>query len=82
MKQGIADAALDKEPKVDASTYFPRIQELQNARVAAATELEKKASEEYLAKAATDKNAQKMASGLIYSVVTEGTGASPKASTS
>lgn len=79
VKQGIADAALEKEPKVDAGTYFPRIQELQNARVAAATELEKKAGEEYLAKAAAESGAQKTASGLVYSVMSEGSGASPKA---
>ncbi|MBB6094713.1 FKBP-type peptidyl-prolyl cis-trans isomerase [Povalibacter uvarum] len=79
VKAGIADAALHKEPKLDASTYFPRIQELQNARVAAAGEKEKKAGEEYLAKAATESGAQKTASGLVYKQVSEGTGASPKA---
>lgn len=79
VKAGIADAALHKEPKLDASTYFPRIQELQNTRVAAAGEKEKKAGEEYLAKAATESGAQKTASGLIYKQVSEGSGASPKA---
>jgi len=80
VKAGISDAALHKEPKLDPTTYFPKIQELQNQRVAAASELEKKAGEEYLTKAAAEKGAQKTGSGLVYSVITEGTGPSPKAS--
>ena len=79
VKAGLSDAALHKEPKLDASSYFPKIQELQNARAAAASELEKKSGDDYLAKAATEQGAQKTASGLIYSVITEGTGASPQA---
>ena len=54
VKVGFADAALHKDPKLDASTYFPKIQELQNTRIAAASEKEKKAGEEFLNKAATE----------------------------
>lgn len=79
VKDGLSDVALHKEPKLDASTYFPKIQELQNARVAAAGELEKKAGEEYLTKAGGEQGAQKTASGLVYKVITEGTGPSPQA---
>jgi FKBP-type peptidyl-prolyl cis-trans isomerase FkpA len=79
VKVGLADAALHKEPKLEASTYFPKIQELQNKRIAAASEKEKKAGEEFLTKAASEKGAQKTASGLVYSVIKEGTGPSPQA---
>lgn len=79
VKAGLGDVALHKEPKLDASTYFPKIQELQNARLAASSEIEKKAGEEFLTKAAAEKGAQKTASGLVYSTITEGTGPSPQA---
>lgn len=79
VKAGLGDVALHKEPKLDASTYFPKIQELQNARLTASSAIEKQAGEAYLAKAATEKGAQKTASGLVYSVITEGTGPSPQA---
>jgi len=80
VKAGFADAALHKEPKIgDPTTYFPKIQELQEQRLAAAAEIEKKAGEEYLAKAAAEQGARKTDSGLVYSVITEGTGASPQA---
>ena len=48
-------------------------------RVAAASEKEKKAGEEFLTKAATEQGAQKTASGLVYSVIKEGTGPAPQA---
>jgi FKBP-type peptidyl-prolyl cis-trans isomerase FkpA len=79
VKAGLGDVALHKEPKLDASTYFPKIQELQNARLAASSEIEKKAGEALLAKAAAEQGAQKTASGLVYSTITEGTGPSPQA---
>ncbi len=80
VKAGLSDSALHKDPKVDIQSYFPQIQELQNKRVAAAAEVEKKAGEEFLAKAAAEKDVKKTESGLVYAVVAEGTGASPAAS--
>lgn len=80
VKAGLEDSALHKDPKVeDIQSYLPKIQQLQNTRVAAAGELEKKAGEEFLTKAATEQGAQKQPSGLIYTVITEGTGPTPKA---
>lgn len=79
VKAGLGDVALHKEPKLDASTYFPKIQELQNARLTASSAVEKQAGEAFLTKAAAEKGAQKTASGLVYSVITEGTGPSPQA---
>ncbi|HKE94432.1 MAG TPA: FKBP-type peptidyl-prolyl cis-trans isomerase [Povalibacter sp.] len=80
VKAGFSDAVLHKKASFDASTYIPKIQQLQQTRVAAATEREKKASTEFLTKAAAEKGAQKLPSGLIFTVLTEGTGPSPKAS--
>lgn len=78
VKAGFSDSALHKEPKLDAQAYFPQIQELQNTRLAAAAEAEKKAGEEFLNKAAAETGAHKTESGLVYTVVSEGTGPSPK----
>jgi FKBP-type peptidyl-prolyl cis-trans isomerase FkpA len=48
--------------------------------MAQAVERDKEAGAAYLAKAATEEGAIKTDSGLVYKVVTEGTGASPKSS--
>lgn len=79
VKAGLGDVALHKEPKLDASTYFPKIQELQNTRMAAAAEVEKQSGDAYLAKVAAEKGAQTTATGLVYSVISEGTGPAPLA---
>jgi FKBP-type peptidyl-prolyl cis-trans isomerase len=80
VQQGFADVAANKDPKLDVNSYFPKIQELQTTRQTAAAAVEKKAGEEFLAKAAAVKGAKKTASGLVYSSIKEGTGATPKAS--
>ena len=79
VKVGLNDAALHKDSKVDMATYMPKVQALHTTRMAAAGELEKKAGEEFLTKAASEKGAQKLPSGLVYNVITEGTGPSPQA---
>jgi FKBP-type peptidyl-prolyl cis-trans isomerase FkpA len=77
VQRGIADTAANKEAKVDIQSYFPKIQELQNSRQAAAMEVEKKAGDAYLAKAAAEKGATKTASGIIYTPIKVGAGATP-----
>ncbi|HEY4366332.1 MAG TPA: FKBP-type peptidyl-prolyl cis-trans isomerase [Steroidobacteraceae bacterium] len=79
VKAGFSDVALHKKTQLEPSDYFPKLQELQTTRLAAAAAVEKKAGEEYLAKAAAAPGATKTASGLIYTVIKEGTGATPKA---
>jgi len=79
VKEGLSDGALNKEKKVDLETYGPKIQQMQQARAAAAAETEKKASQAFLDKAAKEKGATKTASGLIYSEIKPGTGEQPKA---
>lgn len=79
VKAGFADVALHKTPAIEPSTYFPKIQALQETRSAVAAVAEKKSGEAFLAKAATGKDAKKTASGLVYTPIKVGTGASPKA---
>jgi FKBP-type peptidyl-prolyl cis-trans isomerase FkpA/FKBP-type peptidyl-prolyl cis-trans isomerase FklB len=78
VKAGISDGVL-KKPRVDMQTYGPKLQELAKQRTASAATTEKKASEQFLAKAAGEKGAKNTASGLIYTEITPGKGESPKA---
>lgn len=80
VKAGFTDSALHRDLKIeDPTAYFPKIQQLQEERLAAAAEVEKKAGDAYLAKAAAENGARKTDSGLVYSVISEGTGPSPQA---
>ncbi|MEO7144547.1 MAG: FKBP-type peptidyl-prolyl cis-trans isomerase [Bryobacteraceae bacterium] len=78
VKRAMADAAAGK-PAVDVSEWGPKIAPLAHTRSARVMEKEKAASMAYLAKAAAAPGAEKTESGLIYSELTPGTGASPKA---
>lgn len=79
VKAGLSDGVLNKTPKVELETYGPKIQELQNTRVAVVAEREKKAGKTYADKAAGAKGATRSASGLVYIPIKAGSGASPKA---
>lgn len=79
VQQGFADGALKKKIDMDIQSYFPKIQELQTARVAKAAEGEKKSGEEYLAKAATEQGARQTPTGLVYKEEKAGTGPNPAA---
>ncbi len=76
---GIADGVLKREPKVVMQEFMPKVQQLQQARLAVVSDAEKKAGAEFLTKAATEKGATKTDSGLVFSTITEGKGPSPKA---
>jgi FKBP-type peptidyl-prolyl cis-trans isomerase FkpA len=76
---GIADGLGGKTPKVDLATYGPKLQDLAKARSAQVAEIEKKASEDYLKKAAAEKGAVKTESGLIFKDESPGSGANPTA---
>ncbi len=80
VQAGFADGALKKKIDMDIQSYFPKIQELQTARVEKAAEAEKKTGEAYLAKAATEQGAKQTPSGLVYSETKAGEGAVPKSS--
>ena len=79
VEQGMTDGVLNKPRKVELQTYGPKLQELQRTRMAAAAANEKKASQPFLAKAAAEKDAKKLASGVIVTTLKPGSGASPAA---
>lgn len=79
VKQGMNDALSGKKPEVELNDYNPRIQELARARRKAAGEKQVGAGKEFLEKAAKEKGAVKTDSGMVYTQLTEGKGASPKA---
>jgi FKBP-type peptidyl-prolyl cis-trans isomerase FkpA len=76
--EGLSDAVLGKDSKVDFATYEPKIQSLAQERMSAAADEEKKASKAFLDKMAMEKGAERSASGVIYIPEVVGTGASPK----
>jgi FKBP-type peptidyl-prolyl cis-trans isomerase FkpA/FKBP-type peptidyl-prolyl cis-trans isomerase FklB len=75
----MSDGVMKKAQKVDLPTYGPKIQELQKTRMTALAASEKKAGEAYVAKAAAEKDAKKLPSGVIITTLKAGTGASPAA---
>jgi FKBP-type peptidyl-prolyl cis-trans isomerase FkpA len=79
VEAGLVDGALNREKKVDLATYGPKLDQLRSTRSASQAAGEKKASEPFLAKAAAEKGAVKLPSGLIYTEIKPGTGPSPAA---
>jgi FKBP-type peptidyl-prolyl cis-trans isomerase FkpA/FKBP-type peptidyl-prolyl cis-trans isomerase FklB len=79
VKAGLTDGILHKPPKADLQTYGPKIQVLQNTRLAAAAAIEKKVGQAFLDKAATEQGATKTPSGLIITTLKPGGGPSPNA---
>jgi FKBP-type peptidyl-prolyl cis-trans isomerase FkpA len=80
VKAGLDDGARDR-PKLEQDAMealVPKLQELQTKRVEAASAREKETGAAYLTKAAAEKGATKLPSGLIYTVTKEGTGETPK----
>ncbi len=71
VKAGVADGAKGKTPKFDPQQYFPKLQEMQKTRSAAASKV-------ILDKAAAEKGAKRTASGLIITTLKEGKGVAPK----
>ena len=79
VKAGLTDGVLNRKPQADIETFGPKIQALAQARASAGAEAEKKASAGFLEKAAAEKGAVKLPSGVIYSEIKPGTGDPPKA---
>ncbi len=72
LQAGLADGLLAREPRIALETYGPKIADLQHTRVAAA-------SQPFLDRAAAEKGATKTASGLIITMLQDGTGPAPAA---
>ena len=70
---------LKRPENVNVQEFMPKVEQLAQTRLAATSESEKKAGAEFLAKAAAEKGAVKTNSGLVFSTIKAGTGASPKA---
>jgi FKBP-type peptidyl-prolyl cis-trans isomerase FkpA len=79
LKKALTDAAAGK-PALDAATWMPKVGALAGARGTRAAEKQKTASKAYLAKCAAEPGAVKTESGIVYTQLRAGTGASPKAS--
>ena len=77
VEQGMVDGVMKKPQKVELQTYGPKIQELQKTRMTALAATEKKSGEAYLVKAAAEKDAKKLPSGVIVTTLKPGTGPSP-----
>ena len=77
VKQGLADSVSNPKSDFSPETMMPKVQELARTRALARAEQEKKKGEEFVAKAAAEPGATKLPSGLVYTSITEGTGASP-----
>ncbi len=79
VQAGLVDGVQDKASIKDPDAYVPRLQELQNTRMAAGADKEKAAGAAFLARAAAEQGATKTASGIVIRTLTAGTGASPTA---
>ena len=79
VKAGMTDGVLNKKPKVDVNEYRIKIQELQKTRLAAVAENEKKAGKAYADKLAAQKGVTRTPSGMLFSDIKKGSGATPAA---
>jgi FKBP-type peptidyl-prolyl cis-trans isomerase FkpA len=78
VQKGINDSVNGKKLVVEPEAYQQKIGEFAQARMKTAAEKEKTRSKEFLEKAAKESGAKKTESGLIYTVIKEGTGKQPK----
>jgi FKBP-type peptidyl-prolyl cis-trans isomerase FkpA len=79
VQQGMADANAGKKLAAEPEANMQKLGLLAQARMVRTTEKQKELSKVFLEKAATEKGAQKTASGMIYTEIKAGTGAQPKA---
>lgn len=79
LEQGLADGLLGRPARVPLETYAAKIQALASERMKVAAEAEKRASAEFLKKAAGEKGAVQTPSGLIYTETKPGKGDHPAA---
>ena len=77
VKQGLTDSVSNPKSEFNPETMMPKVQELARSRAMVRSEEEKKKGQEYADKAAAEAGATKLPSGLVYTSITEGTGATP-----
>lgn len=78
VKRAISDGAAGK-PALDVNEWGPKVQTLARDRAARTTAREKASAAAYLSKAALAPGAVRTESGLVYTELAAGQGASPKA---
>lgn len=78
-RKGFVDTLSGAAPAVEIEKFEQRFQELAQARMQIAAAEAQKKGEAYLAAAAQEAGAVKTDSGLVYRVLTAGTGARPQA---
>jgi len=79
VKMGLEDSVRGKPPQVDLRTYGPKIDELARTRSAAKAKAQREKDKPFLEKAAREKGAQILPSGVVYAELKAGSGASPSA---
>lgn len=79
IQEGIADVALGREPKVDLTEWAPRLQAFAQQRLTELAAVEAGESATFLDAEAALPDRTRTDSGLIYSEIVTGTGASPVA---
>jgi len=79
VKAGFADGVLQNKPTAEPQEFYPKIRELQTVRMAALAAKEKEAGQAFIDKAAAEKGATKLPSGIVITTIKDGTGASPAA---
>ena len=79
IERGLEDGSTGKKAQIDVDKQMDAVNKLAQKRSSAAADKEKTAGREYADKAAKDKGAQKLPSGVIYEVLKPGNGASPQA---
>jgi len=78
VEQGLSDGVAGDNLKVDMEAFGPKIQAFAKDRATKAAATEKDASKGFLDKAAAEKGASKLPSGVIYSETSPGSGVAPK----
>lgn len=76
---GFEDLAKGQKTAVDMDEYQGKVREWHGQRMKAMAEEAKKEGEAFLKKVASEKGAEKLASGLVFKTVQEGKGPMPKA---
>jgi len=77
--RGVKESVTSEAGPIDMQSLQPRLAALREQRASAAAVIEKKASAEFVAKASKEKGAVQTESGLVVTVLEEGTGPSPTA---
>lgn len=79
VQMGMSDAAAGKKLAAEPDDQMKKIGELAQSRMEKVAAKQKALAKSFLEKAAAEKGAQKMPSGLIYTEIKAGTGEQPKA---